>query len=184
MLNYILFTGATFFIYYNFTNIIWFIFYYYAYVRHFLNNHLSIKNTSSKNNDKMYLGILKKNKKVVEYDYSKKENYLFYFCKNYETCDLKTDYKFIAITLNIFHDNKRETHTIDLQNTDTTFYLENNRILSKEFITWYCSFYGIKAFFNNNYNLSIIDDKANIKTIRPDECIELSKKTYEIKNIN
>ena len=184
MLNYILFTGVTYFIYYNFTNIIWFIFYYCAYVQHFLNSRLCIKNTFSNNNDKMYLGILKKNKCVVEYDFSKKENYLFYFCKNYESCDLKTDYKFITITLNIFHDDNNETHTIYLQNNDTTFYLENNKILSKEFISWYCSRYAIKASVNNNYSITIIDNKANLKTIKPNEFIQLNKKFYEIKNIN
>ena len=90
MLNYILFTGAAYFIYCNLTNIIWFMFYYYAYIECVFKSRLCIKDTGSKKDNKMYLGILKNNKTVVEYDFSKEEDYLFYYCCDYKSCDLKT----------------------------------------------------------------------------------------------
>ena len=185
MFNYILFTGAAYFIYYNLTNIIWIIFYYYAYIECVFKSRLCIKDTKSKKDKKMYLGILKNNKTVVEYDFSKEEDYLFYYCCDYKSCDLKTNYKFIAINLNIYHDDDKETHAIYLQNNDITFYLENNAILSKEFINWYCSVYNnFDAPKNDNYEISIIDNLANIQTIKPTQYIKLNKDFYEIKNID
>ncbi len=185
MFYYILFGSTAYFICCSWKNILWLMFYYYAYIECVVKSHLCIKNETKNNDEIIYLGILKDNKNVEQYKFSKNQDYLFYYCENYQSSCLKTNYKFITITLNILYEGNKDTHTICLQDEKKTFYLENNMVLSKEFITWYClSYKHINLPKNSTYKIILIDNMANIQTIIEDQYIKLNKDFYEIKNIS
>ena len=185
MFYYILFGTSMYFILYNWQTILWSVFYYYSYIQYFIKSQLCIENENKNNNDSLYLGILKSDKTVVKYDFSKEDDYLFYYCTNYKSCDLKTNYKFIAVTLNILYGNKKDTHHICLEDDNDTFYLENNILLNSWFVEWYClSYKHITLPKDFTYNITLIDNVANIQTISKNQYIKLNKLFYEIKNID
>lgn len=185
MFYYILYGTTLYFVCCNWKNIIWSFFYYYACIECFVKSRLQLKDNSEQQKRAMYLGILKTNKKIERYDFSRKQDYLFYYCENYKDSPIKTNYNFITITLNVSNGDTKDSHTISLHNQKNTFYLENNEILTKDFIKWYCfSYKNIILPENYTYEITLIDNMANIQTIKENQYIKLNKDFYEIKNIS
>ena len=159
---------------YNWQTIVWYLFYATSYFQ------LLFKPKAIENKTPIYIAI-NKNKKIVEYNENKISDYLLYYCLNYKNSNKVTNYKFI----NVVFKNDSETYDIELQNSDRTFYLVNNNILGKKFIEWYISSYlNSNINIDINYEITIIDNNANIITLTPKQYIILRKDSYEITSIS
>ena len=88
----------------------------------------------------------------------------------------ETKFKFMAIQL-IYNNN---TYNINLNSENFTFYIQDNVVLSKEFIKWYMfKFLNVKIK-NENYKINIMDNLFNNITLKPNQKIKLSEKSYYI----
>lgn len=180
MINYILSIGTITLLFYNFQRIFVLFFYFCSYVEIFFKK-LQIKNNSSP----IYLGMLEEfksniqDKNLVPYDFNKEKDYLFYKCLNPTDSDKKTDYKFI----NVGVQDKNNKLDLKLYTNEYTFYLDGNIILTSDFVKWFCFTYHNGKQISDNYNLYIIDHKANMITLDKSQYLILGKESYTIKNI-
>lgn len=158
---------------YNWKTVIWNLFYAFSYIQ-LLTCSKAIENTGSIK----YVAIDKKFK-TVDYCENNSDDYLFYYCYNYNYSDKITKWKFINVDLRI----NGKSINLDLQTKDKTYYLINNKILGKKFIKWYMNHYFKNNICDCDYEISIIDNCANIITLLPSQYIVLEKENYVIKNI-
>ena len=158
---------------YNWQQIIWYLFYFFSYLQ------LLFPVKAIENKYPVHIAI-DNNMKTVKYEKEKEKDYMFYYCLNYKTSSQLVNCKFINVSLK----SNNKIYTIDLQTKDKTYYLENNKILGTAFIMWYASQYlDNNILIDKNYEITIIDNTANIITLSPQQYIILHKECYEITNI-
>ena len=128
------------------------------------------------NNSNIKLIIYEKIKNDDSDDISDKIFYYTYDMFNKFESKKETKFKFMAIQLN-YNNN---TYNIKLHSENFTFYIQDNIVLSKEFIKWYMfKFLNVKIK-NENYKINIMDNLFKNITLKPNEKIKLSENSYNI----
>ena len=132
------------------------------------------KKTNDNSNIKLI--IYEKIKNDDSDDISDKIFYYTYDMFNKFESKKETKFKFMAIQLN-YNNN---TYNIKLHSENFTFYIQDNIVLSKEFIKWYMfKFLNVKIK-NENYKINIMDNLFKNITLKPNEKIKLSENSYNI----